>query len=129
MIQTHNRIRPIAWLCLAILAILLTAFGAWGKHNEVLCTACHNKTADDATPYSSDDLVHPQNLLCLGCHDATLDVSGLNPPHVFHGREDLAGGSFTPTLLSDNSGHNIQTVDMALGLTPPGVPPWPSLAA
>jgi len=120
MIRTHDSIRPIAWLWVAILALLLSAVSAWGKHNEVLCTACHNERSDDSKPYSADDLVRTQNLLCLACHDATLDVSGLNPPHVLHGREDLAGGSFTPTLLSDNLGHNIQTVDMALGLTPPG---------
>jgi predicted CXXCH cytochrome family protein len=49
-----------------------------------------------------------------------MDVSGLNPPHVFNGREELAGGSFTPTLRSDKVGHNIQSIDMTLGLTPPG---------
>ena len=120
MIQTHNRIRPIAWLCLSLAAILFTTFVAWGEHNDVLCTACHQQKADASIPHSADDLVQPKTQLCLGCHDATLDVSGLNPPHVFHGREDLAGGSFTATLFSDNVGHNIQTVDMALGLTPPG---------
>jgi predicted CXXCH cytochrome family protein len=35
----------------------------------------------------------------------------------------LAGGSFTPTLVSDKVGHNILSVDMQLGLTPPGGAP------
>ena len=93
---------------------------AWGKHNEVLCTGCHTKPADASAPYTAEGLVQPKELLCRACHDANLDASGLNPPHVVNGRKDLAGGSFTPTLVSDGAGHNIQNRDMKLGLTPPG---------
>ena len=64
--------------------------------------------------------MQPKDRLCRTCHDANLDVSSLNPPHVVNGRKDLAGGSFTPTLVSDGAGHNIQNRDMKLGLTPPG---------
>ena len=93
---------------------------AWGKHNDVLFTACHIKTTDASASYTAEDLVQPKALLCLTCHDADLDVSGLNPPHVLNGRKDLAGGSFTPTLLSDGAGHNMQNTDRTLGLIPPG---------
>jgi len=95
----------------------------WCNHKVVHCSACHHPSAQEAGGYSTEDLVQPTHLLCLACHDATLDVSGLNPPHVLNGSEELAGGSFTPTLSSDSAGHNIQTVDMALGLTPPGGAP------
>jgi predicted CXXCH cytochrome family protein len=102
-----------------VLSVIIFS-NAWGKHNEVLCTGCHTKPADDSAPYTAEDLVQPRDLLCLACHDANLDVSGLNPPHVVNGRKDLAGGSFTPTLVSDGAGHNIQNRDRTLGLTPPG---------
>ncbi len=120
MIQTNTRIRPITLTGLALFLFLLTALAAWGKHNKVPCTACHHPAADGSTHYSPEDLVQPKNLLCRACHDATLDVSGLSAPHVLYGSQDLAGGSFTPTLSTDGTGHNIQTADMALGLTPPG---------
>ncbi len=103
--------------------IFVFVSNGWCKHNEVHCSACHYATDDAASGYSAEVLVQPKHLLCLSCHDASMDVSGLNPPHVLNGSKDLAGGSFTPTLFSDNAGHNIQTVDMALGLTPPGGAP------
>ena len=96
-----------------VLSVIIFS-NAWGKHNEVLCTGCHTKPADDSAPYTAEDLVQPRDLLCLACHDANLDVSGLNPPHVVNGRKDLAGGSFTPTLVSDGAGHNIQNRDRTL---------------
>ena len=104
----------------SLLLSVIIFSNAWGKHNEVLCTACHIKSTDEAAPYNAEDLVQPRDLLCRTCHDANLDISGLNPPHVVNGRKDLAGGSFTSTLLSDGAGHNIQNGDGILGLTPPG---------
>ena len=106
-----------------VLLIFLSVSNGWCKHNEVLCTACHIKSADESVPYTAEGLVQPRDLLCRTCHDADLDVSGLSPPHVVNGRKDLAGGSFTPTLRSDKVGHNIITVDMTKGLTPPGGTP------
>jgi hypothetical protein len=58
-------------------------------------------------------------MLCLTCHDALQDVSRVTP-HVLNGHEELAGGSFTAALDSDNVGHNIQSIDLTLDLTPPG---------
>ena len=103
-----------------VLLFFFSGSNGWSKHNEVLCTACHTKSADESAPYTAEDLVQPKDVLCRTCHDADLDASGLNPPHVFNGRDELAGGSFTPTLHSDNVGHNIESIDMTLGLTPPG---------
>jgi predicted CXXCH cytochrome family protein len=107
-----------SFLCIAATFIFLS--NAWGKHNEVLCTACHIKSANESAPYTAEDLVQSGSQLCRTCHDANLDVSGHNPPHVVNGRKDLAGGSFTPTLFSDGTGHNIENSDGTLGITPPG---------
>jgi predicted CXXCH cytochrome family protein len=117
-IKPSSRSIIFSILCIASTFIFFST--AWGKHNEVLCTACHIKSADAAVPYTAEDLVQPKDLLCRTCHDANLDVSGLNPPHVVNGQKDLAGGSFTPTLFSDGAGHNIQHRDRTLGITPPG---------
>src|SRR5210317_1064245 len=84
-----------------VVSIFLSVSNGWCKHNEVLCRACHTKSADESAPYTAEGLVQTRELLCRTCHDADLDVSGLSPPHVVNGRKDLAGGSFTPTLLSD----------------------------
>jgi predicted CXXCH cytochrome family protein len=112
--------RPIFYSILCLSSVFILFSNAWGKHNDVLCTACHTKPADESAPFTAEDLVQPRDLLCRACHDANLDASGLNPPHVLNGRIDLAGGSFTPTLISDGAGHNIQNRDRTLGLTPPG---------
>lgn len=88
-------------------------------HAKLHYLACHRPPANE-TDGIRGDLKQPRSTLCLACHDAALDVSGLNPPHVVNGSQDLAGGSFTPILFSDSAGHNIQTIDAALGLTPPG---------
>jgi predicted CXXCH cytochrome family protein len=118
-----SQIKPFGLFVLSIFSLaatLLFSPNAWGQHNGVLCRACHIKSADASAPYTAENLVQPKDLLCRTCHDANLDISGLNPPHVFNGRKDLAGGSFTPTLLSDGAGHNIEISDGTLGLTPPG---------
>jgi len=107
-------------LLVAVPAVFLSVSNGWCRHNEVLCTACHVTSADESAPYTAEDLVQPENLLCRTCHDANMDASGLNPPHVINGNKELAGGSFTPTLSSDKVGHNIESIDMTLGLTPPG---------
>lgn len=92
---------------------------AWCAHAGLSCLACHRPPVNE-TDGIKGDLKHPRNALCLTCHDASLDVSGLNPPYVLNGQAALAGGSFTPTLRSDKVGHNIYSIDMTLGLTPPG---------
>jgi predicted CXXCH cytochrome family protein len=120
MNQTINRIRSIILSFLSILITLLIPLGAWGKHNQVQCSVCHLISEDTMRPYLLENSEMSKSAICLACHDASLDVSGLNPPYVFNGSSDLAGGSFTSTLFSDNTGHNIQTIDGALGLTPPG---------
>ena len=122
-LDNMSRIKPAGLFVIHILAIAATVIfvsNTWGKHNEVLCTACHIQSSDASAPFTAADLVQSRELLCRTCHDADLDVSGLNPPHVFNGRQDLAGGSFTPTLVFDGAGHNMQHRDGKLGLNPPG---------
>ena len=96
--------------------------GAWGMHAGIQCAACHRLTeGENGIPtVVTNDPELSDGTLCLACHDAAYDVSGLNPPHVLNGRQDLAAGSFTPTTFSDEVGHNIQSVDRSNGLTPPG---------
>jgi len=96
---------------------------AWGGHANIACETCHLRTEAQLKDYTYNRSDFPDNILCLSCHDADMDVSGFSPPHVINGNRELAGGSFTPTLLSDKVGHNIITVDMTLGLTPPGGTP------
>lgn len=95
---------------------------AWalGMHENIPCATCHNKTEAELKEYTHDSSSFPVSDVCLACHDASMDVSSLDPPYVFNGRVELAGGSFTPTLGSDKVGHNIVSIDMILGLTPPG---------
>lgn len=94
---------------------------AWGiMHESVPCSSCHAQVAEQVAGGSSNDQALPNSTVCLSCHDAIQDASGLNPPYVLNGQMELAGGSFTPTLYLDRSGHNIQSVDMTLGFTPPG---------
>jgi hypothetical protein len=120
MSRLNRKYKKAIFSLLFILLFMFFHSNAWCKHNEVLCSACHQKAENEITGNSSPNLVQPKDLLCLSCHDASLDVSGLNAPYVLNGKEELAGGSFTPTLFSDNAGHNIQTIDGILGLTPPG---------
>ena len=97
--------------------------GAWGQHENLPCATCHNKTAAELKDYVHDNSEFPISARCLACHDGSMDVSGHHPPHVINGQNELAGGSFTPTISSDKVGHNIISVDMKLGLTPPGGAP------
>jgi predicted CXXCH cytochrome family protein len=103
----------------SLILTIVSYSNAWGAHAGMECLACHRPPANE-TDAIRGDLKHPRNTLCLTCHDASMDVSGLNPPYVFHGQAALAGGSFSSTLRSDKVGHNIHSVDMTLGLTPPG---------
>jgi predicted CXXCH cytochrome family protein len=98
---------------------------AWGMHADVQCAACHRLTeGENGTPtVITDDPALSDSMLCLACHDAAFDVSGLNTPHVLNERQELAAGSFTPTTFSDGVGHNIQSVDGNNGMTPPGGAP------
>lgn len=110
-------------LCLGL--ILFFRADAWGQHAGIQCAACHRLTeGENGTPaVVTNDPALFDSMLCRTCHDAALDVSGLNPPHVFNGRQDLAAGSFTPTTFADEVGHNIQSIDGGNGSTPPGGAP------
>lgn len=109
-------------LIIVLVFLLLPVWysGAWGHHENIPCTACHDKTAEELKDYVHESSEFPVSDRCLACHDGSMDVSGLNPPHVINGQKDLAGGSFSSTIFSDNAGHNILSVDRVLGLTPPG---------
>jgi hypothetical protein len=108
-------------LCGVVLATaLLGATAAWGFHEKIPCAECLGELSELAGQVSGFDQPAEGNALCLACHDARLDRSGLNPPYVLHGLMELAGGSFTFTEDSDKTGHNIETVDRTLGTTPPG---------
>jgi predicted CXXCH cytochrome family protein len=93
---------------------------AWGQHANIPCATCHDKTAEELKDYVHNSSEFPISARCLACHDGSMDVSGLNPPYVINGRKELAGGSFSLTIFSDEVGHNIQSIDQDLGLTPPG---------
>jgi len=108
--------------------LLLIATSSWGMHESVDCTSCHSYVADEITGYSNQDTGLPKSQICLTCHDAGMDLSSLNPPFVLNGGSNLAGGSFTSTLFSDKTGHNIQSEDRILGLTPPGGNPGEELS-
>jgi len=118
--QKSNAYKAIFPIVPALFFILAWFSSAWGGHENIPCEICHLRTEAQLKDYTYDRSDFPESILCLSCHDASMDVSGLNPPHVVNGRKALAGGSFTPTLLSDKVGHNIITLDMTLGLTPPG---------
>jgi predicted CXXCH cytochrome family protein len=109
---------------LGLLVLFVMPFSspkAWGiMHESVPCSSCHAQVAGQVAGGSSNDQGLPNSTVCLSCHDAIQDASGLNPPYVVNGQVELAGGSFTPTLYSDRLGHNIQSVDKTLGLSPPG---------
>jgi len=109
-------------IILGIGSLMLTGVffsNAWCAHAKLHCLACHRPPAND-TDEIRGDLRQLRSTICLTCHDAGMDVSGLNPPYVFNGRVALAGGSFTPTLRSDKVGHNIHSIDVTQGLTPTG---------
>lgn len=101
------------------LLVVLCLSSARAMHEQVQCRFCHEFSAD-AKDGVARDLRVPKNVICFTCHDAEQDISGLNPPYVINGRQQLAGGSFTTTLDSDDTGHNMLTIDGTLGLTPPG---------
>jgi hypothetical protein len=106
-----------AILCMLFLVCCVPA---WAGHATLQCTSCHDPVAEPASLFSSEGRGYDRSLFCLSCHDARMDTSGLNPPHVIDGLVELAGGSFTSIRLSDKTGHNIQSVDTTLGNTPPG---------
>ena len=113
----------ILFILLDFLAVPISGGVAWGQHENLACAACHDKTAEELKDYVYDSSAFPISDRCLACHDGSRDVSGLTPPHVIDGGQELAGGSFSPTIFSDKVGHNILTVDRFLGLTPPGGAP------
>jgi len=118
--NAHKLSFPIV---LGLFFILAGYSSAWGGHEHIPCATCHLRTEAQLKDYTHDRSDFPESALCLSCHDAGMDASGHNPPHVVNGRKALAGGSFTPTLFSDKVGHNIISVDLTLGLTPPGGAP------
>jgi hypothetical protein len=99
---------------------LMFADDSRGGHDKLECTACHETPDGKAFCATITDQGLTPGLMCLACHDAGRDRSGLYPPHVLNGAENLAGGSFTSTLQTDKTGHNVQWVDATLGTTPPG---------
>ena len=114
----------LVFLGCCILSVAMCSI-AWGMHADLQCAACHRLTeGENGTPVVvTNDPTLSDSMLCRACHDAALDVSGLNAPQVFNGRQDLAAGSFTPTTFADEVGHNVQSVDGSNGLTPPGGAP------
>jgi len=120
IMQEFHSHKHFLLLCLGLLFVPGWFSAAWGQHENVPCATCHNKNQEELKDYTHDSSSFPVSDVCLACHDANMDISGLNPPYVFNGRVELAGGSFTPTLRSDKVGHNIVSIDMILGLTPPG---------
>jgi predicted CXXCH cytochrome family protein len=115
--NSHNR---FFLLCLGILLMPGWVSTAWSGHENLPCAPCHNKTEAQLKDYTHDSSSFPVSDVCLSCHDANMDISSLSPPYVFNGPAELAGGTLTPTLRSDKVGHNIVSIDMILGLTPPG---------
>jgi predicted CXXCH cytochrome family protein len=99
---------------------LMAAAESPGGHDKLNCTVCHKTVDGKVIPETHIGPAQSPNSLCLACHDAGLDRSGLLPPHVLNGSQDLAGGSFTSTMQSDKTGHNILWIDETLGTTPPG---------
>jgi predicted CXXCH cytochrome family protein len=113
---------------IGILFLLLFLTSTWSGrasagHDRIECAVCHLRTEAQLNDYTYDPSDFPDSVLCLSCHDAGRDASGFNPPYVINGNQELAGGSFTPTLRSDKVGHNLITTDMTLGWTPPGGAP------
>ena len=62
---------------------------AWGRHANIACTTCHDKTAEELKDYVHDSSEFPISARSLGCHDGSIDVSGLHPPHVINGQKEL----------------------------------------
>ena len=120
--------RKIVRFLIALTLASVPSTSCWGVHEKVQCADCLDQLASQAPQILR---VHPEmteNALCLACHDALRDTSGQHPPYVVNGPVDLAGGSFSATLHADGNGHNIQTEDATLGLTPPGGAPRTELA-
>jgi len=88
----------------------------WGMHREISCDECHKFLSVNQ---DQPDHVVPSPLsitrVCLTCHDADQDQSGLNPPYVLNKTAPLpAGGSFSPTLFLNDVGHNVLNLDEKL---------------
>jgi len=126
-IQLKTFFRRIFWIIIQMIFLWVIASSSWGMHESVDCTSCHSYLGDKITEYSNEDMHFSKSQICLSCHDAGMDLSGLNPPFVLNGSSTLAGGSFTSTLFSDKTGHNIQSEDRVLGVTPPGGAPLTEL--
>ena len=115
--------RIIKWATIVLALTSMIAASAWGVHEKVPCAQCLDQLAIQIPNFLQMPVGMSESALCLECHDARLDRCGHNPPYVINGVLDLAGGSFTATLQTDGNGHNIQTADATLGLTPPGGTP------
>ena len=118
--RKFNQARHILLIFFGLFIVPAFCGIAWGHHENIACATCHDKTAEELKEYVHDSTKFPISARCLACHDGSMDVSGLNPPHVINGRTELAGGSFSPTILSSGVGHNILSIDQVQGLTPPG---------
>ena len=110
--------RILLGLFWALTALFLP--NAWSMHEGIPCYSCHVREAGKMGGEPSDDQRLPSSTICFSCHDAKQDTSGLNPPYVLNATMELAGGSFTPTLSDDATGHNVLSTDTILGFTPPG---------
>ena len=125
--QVNTFLKRTFGILIHLALLLLMAASAWGMHESVDCTSCHSYLGDTITGYSNENAGFSKSQICLTCHDARMDLSRLSPPFVLNGSSGLAGGSFTSTLFSDKTGHNIQSEDRVLGSTPPGGAPLTEL--
>ena len=125
--MTHVRKwgKPLLVFLSCCMLTLAMFSNAWSGHADLQCSACHRLTeGEDGTPtVVANDPTLSDSMSCLACHDAALNISGLNPPQVINGMQDLAAGSFAALNSSDEVGHNILTIDQSNGLTPPGGTP------
>lgn len=118
MTRSRRQTSPITFLFFLLLVLFPFVPNAEAMHQGIGCATCHNlfRNGTGTVYLSTGELGE----VCLSCHDATQDVSGLNPPYVVNGTVEAAGGSFTPTLFSDNAGHNVLSPDTIHGNIPPG---------
>jgi len=119
----NRSVRKTTWFFIFLAIAMMLATDALGVHEKVGCADCLDQLASQVPHIRQVHPDMPESALCLACHDALRDTSGQHPPYVLNGPVDLAGGSFSATLLTDGNGHNIQVEDAALGLTPPGGDP------
>jgi len=104
-------------------SIFCAATPVWAMHQGFPCYDCHKLLSESRDQFdgSAQASQLANTRVCLTCHGADQDQSGLNPPYVLNKTAPLpAGGSFSPTLFLDNLGHNILSPDENLGFTPPG---------